>query len=75
MLIAILGGMLAAPALVFLFAFFRATILFYPTMIILGMAHSKPGLEWIPALGWDSTFILIALLSILVPTGTSASND
>lgn len=46
-------------------AFIRAAILFWPTMLMLGVVHSIPGLEWVPALGWDHTFLVIVLISLL----------
>lgn len=48
-----------------LLAFVRAAILFWPTMLMLGVAHSIPGFEWVPALGWDHTFLIIVLISLL----------
>lgn len=46
-------------------AFVRAAILFWPTMLMLGVVHSIPGFDWVPALGWDQTFLVIVLISLL----------
>lgn len=46
-------------------AFIRAAILFWPTMLMLGVVHSIPGFEWVPALGWNHTFLIIVLISLL----------
>lgn len=63
---------LLAPLLSLLGAVLRAALLFWPTMLLLGAVHSH--LSWVPPLGAVATFLVVALISILVPTGTS-SND
>lgn len=60
-------ALLGTPFLALAGAFLRAVILFWPTMILLGAAHSH--LPWIPPLGAVATFLIVALISILVPTG------
>ena len=68
-----LGGLLSIPFLALGGAFLRAAFLFYPVMLLLGAAHSYPGLEWVPALGWTASFFLVALISVIVPVSTSTS--
>lgn len=67
--------LLAAPFLAIFAAFFRAAILFWPTMVMLGVAHNTPGLEMVPALGWDQTFVIIVLISLLFGGLSSTSSS
>lgn len=53
-----------------LFAFLRAVILFWPTMLLLGAVHTY--IPIVPSLGWQATFLLVALLSLLIPTSTGS---
>lgn len=64
--------LLLAPLLELASAFLRALVLFWPTMIVLGMIH--PLIPAIPALGWWATFLLVALISLLVPTSSGGSD-
>lgn len=64
---------LFAPLLSLFGALIRAVMLFWPTMILLGAVHSH--LDWVPALGADATFLVVALLSLLIPFGDAASSD
>jgi O-antigen ligase len=62
---------LASPFIILGFALVRALVLFWPVMILLGMAHAQiPG---IPALGWWPTLVVVALLGLLIPTSTNTS--
>ena len=65
--------LLIAPGLAFLSGLFRAIVLFWPTMVFIGALHSN----WpaIPALGWAATFFLIAVIGLLIPTGSSVDLD
>ena len=54
------------------YAFIRAVILFWPTMVVMGAVHSY--IPIVPSLGWQATFLVIMLLSLLIPT-TVSSND
>lgn len=64
-------ALLITPLIALAGAFLRALVLFWPVMIVLGMIH--PLIPAIPALGWSACFLLVALLSLLIPTG--GSND
>ena len=46
----------------------EALLLFWPAMILLGALHSQPGLQWVPALGWWPTLLVVLLLRCLIPT-------
>lgn len=62
----------SAPIIALLGAFLRAVVLVWPTMILLGAVHSH--LHWVPPLGAVATFLVVALISLLVPTGGASSN-
>jgi hypothetical protein len=62
----------SAPVLALLGAFLRAVVLFWPTMLLLGAVHSH--LDWVPPLGAAATFLVVALISLLVPTGDTSSD-
>lgn len=66
----ITAAALAAPLLSLAFAFLRAALLFWPTMLLLGAVHSH--LPWVPPLPAVATFLVVALISVLVPTGDSS---
>lgn len=68
-------ALVASPLLTLVGAALRATLLFWPTMLLLGAVHTVPGLEFVPALGWSGTWLVVALLSLLIPVGASASSD
>ena len=61
---------LLAPVIAFFAAVLRALVLFIPVMLVLGWIH--PLIPAIPALGAGACFLLIMLISLLVPTGTSS---
>jgi len=54
-----------------LVAALSAVMLFWPVMILLGAVHSQPGLEWVPALGWWPTLLVVLLLHCLIPSRSS----
>lgn len=64
--------MLSTPLLALIGAILRAVVLFWPTMLLLGAVHSH--LAWVPPLSATTTFLVVALLSLLVPTGDSSSD-
>jgi len=68
-----LGVTIFAPVFSLLGAFLRALMLFWPTMLLLGAVHSY--LPSVPALGWSATFFVVALISVLIPTGISTSTS
>jgi hypothetical protein len=71
MIAAAIAGVLSAPLFVLLFSFFRACILFWPTMLLLGAVHSH--IPMVPSLGWVATFLVVWLIGLLVPQGASKS--
>lgn len=70
---AVLLVLLATPALAFVAAFIRALILFFPTMIVLGIVHTY--IPIVPSLGWLATFWVLVLVGLFVPTSSSSSDD
>lgn len=70
----IVSLILATPFIALFASFFRAAILFWPFMLLMGVLHSQPGWEWVPAVGWNIAFILMALVSFIFPTPSSASS-
>jgi hypothetical protein len=69
----VLLGLIAAPLIAIGAAFLRALVLFWPTMLLLGAVHSH--IPAIPSLGWQATFLVVALISLLVPVATSSSSS
>lgn len=70
----IILAFLAPTILAVVFAMLRATILFWPVMILLGALSAH--VAWIPALGWGATWMLIALITLLIPTsGTTVQTS
>jgi len=69
----VIVGLLSLPLLTLVMAFTRALLLFWPTMILLGAVHSH--VPWVPAWGYVTTFLVVALLGLLVPTGNSQSSS
>lgn len=64
-------GALLSPLIALLASAFRGLVLFWPAMILLGALHSFiPG---VPALGWQASFLVVALLGLLIPSGNSTS--
>ena len=69
---ALIGIFIAAPLIILLGALFRAVILFWPTMLLLGAVHSH--LNWVPNLGAGATFSVVALISLLNPHASVSSS-
>jgi hypothetical protein len=65
-------ALLSTPLLALLGGLFRAVILFWPTMLLLGAVHSH--LSWVPPLSAVATFLVVALISVLLP-GSGSSSD
>lgn len=63
----------AAPLLALVSGLLYAVILFWPTMLVFGALHSW--LVWVPALGWQPTFLVLALLYLLIPTTSSSTSS
>lgn len=72
MALAAIALLLLPPILALLGALFRGLILFLPVMWILGWLHNY--IETVPNLGWKPSFLLVALLSLLIPTGGTTSD-
>jgi len=68
----VLAVLAAAPLIALGAAIFRAVVLFWPTMILFGAVHSH--LSWVPPLSAVTTFLVVALISLLVPTGDASSD-
>ena len=73
MWLAVIGVAFLSPFLALVGAILRAVWLFWPTMIVLGAVHSY--LPYVPALGWQPVFWIVALLALLIPTSTSINTD
>lgn len=65
--------LLATPALALVGGLLYATILFWPTMLIFGALHSW--VVWVPAFGWQPTFLILVLLYLLIPTASGSTSD
>ena len=70
--LAVFGLVVLGPLLALIGAFGRALMLFWPTMLLLGAVHSY--LPAVPALGWSATLFVVALISVLIPTGVSTTS-
>lgn len=71
--LAVIGFLALAPVLAFVGALLRALFLFWPTMVFLGALHSY--IPAVPPLGWQASFFLVAVLGLLIPTGTTTSKS
>jgi hypothetical protein len=63
---------LLMPVIALFEAFVRALFLFFPLMIVLHFLHNF--IPAVPALGWKACFLVIAALTLLIPT-SAPSND
>jgi hypothetical protein len=72
-MIGLLAIAAAAPFIGLVNAVIRASALFWPTMILLGAVHS--GIPAVPALGWELTWLVVALITVLVPFASSGSDS
>lgn len=70
---AVLGFIAALPFFSFLLAVLRSLVLFWPTMITFGMLHAE--VPQVPAFGWWATFLILMVVSLVVPTSTGIDND
>lgn len=61
-----------SPLLALIGAALRGVVLFWPTMLLFGAVHSH--LSWVPPLSAAASFLVVALISLLIPTG-DGSND
>ena len=68
----VLAALAAAPVLALANALLRATILFWPTMLLLGAVHSH--LPWVPPIGAGATFLVVALVTLLIPTDSPSAS-
>lgn len=68
----IFGLLALGPFLALLGAAFTATVLFWPAMLFIGALHSF--IPVIPALGWQATWLLIAVLHLILPSASTSSN-
>lgn len=62
----------AMPLLALLGAGIYATVVFWPAMLLFGAVHSF--LPFIPAFGAGQTWVIVALLALLIPHGSASSN-
>ena len=58
---------LLTPLFALLGAGIYAIVLFWPVMVMLGALHNQVGFEWVPAPGWQTSLIIVAVLYLLVP--------
>ena len=65
----VIAFILLSPLLVLGAAILRALILFWPTMLLLGAVHSW--IPMVPSLGYQATFLVVMLLGLLIPSGSS----
>ncbi len=72
MITAVTGLLALSPLLILLASLWRAIVLFWPTMILVGAVHNDV-FDWVPALSAWQTFLVVALLGLLIPTGTTAT--
>jgi hypothetical protein len=42
-------------------------------MVVFGGAHSH--IDWVPALGWEASFLVVMLISLLVPIGSGIKSE
>jgi hypothetical protein len=70
---AMLALLAASPLLALVGALFSGAVLFWPVMLLLGAVHTH--LPWVPPLGAGPTFLVVALLYLLIPTGTASSTN
>lgn len=74
MIAAIAGLFALSPILILVFSLWRALLLFWPTMLFVGAVHSDV-FSWVPALSAWQTFLVVALLGLLIPSDTSFSSS
>lgn len=74
MIAAIFGLFALSPFIILGFALWRALLLFCPTMLFIGAIHNDVFYQ-VPALSAWQTFLVVATLGLLIPTGSSSSSD
>jgi len=74
MIAAIVGLFFLAPFLTLGAALVRAALLFWPTMLFIGAVHNDV-FDWVPALSAWQTFLVVALVGLVLPSGTNASSN
>jgi len=72
-MLAILGLLALSPVLAFLSALLRGAVLFWPVMVFLGSLHTY--WDVVPALPWWGTFLLVMVLGLLIPSGSTVDLD
>lgn len=72
-MVGFLALIFTAPIFALSYAFARALVLFWPTMILFGAVHSH--IEWVPNLSATATFLVVALISLLIPVSSDTDND
>lgn len=65
--------MVLTPLLALLGAGVYALILFWPVMLLLGALHNQVGFEWVPAPGWQTTMLIVALVFLLIPNSANTN--
>jgi len=63
---------LLAPLIALFSAGVYALALFWPVMLLLGALHNQVGFEWVPAPGWQTSLIIVAVLYLLLPHGSNS---
>jgi len=72
--VGVAAGIFAIPFIALFAAFFRAAVLFWPFMLLVGALHNQPGWEWVPAIGWWVSVLILAIASFLLPSSSAASS-
>lgn len=68
----ILFAFLLVPLTALGLSILRATMLFWPTMVIMGAVHSH--IPAVPPLGATATWLVVALISLLIPTASGGDS-
>ena len=74
-ILAMMGIVLMLPVFALFGAVVRALILGWPVMLLLGALHTVPDLYWVPPLGIWATMGVVAVLGLLIPSGSSADTS
>lgn len=73
--VGVTAGILALPLFALIAAGIRAIVLFWPFMLLVGALHNQPGWEWVPAIGWWVSMLILAIASFLIPASSSSSSS
>lgn len=68
---AIFAVLLLSPVIALFGSLFRALVLFWPVMVLSGALHAHYPAA--PALGWEASFFLVAVLSLIIPISTTST--